>query len=66
MPSSSRCQMMLASVGGRPFLHPHFIIQILNDVYGIQARAARARARMAIAFTGGQRRAMYTRRRSGS
>ena len=39
MPSSSRCQMMLASVGGRALLHPHFIIQILNDVYGIQARS---------------------------
>jgi len=29
----------LASFGGRYILHPHYIIQILNDLYGIQGRS---------------------------
>jgi selenocysteine lyase/cysteine desulfurase len=29
----------LHAFGGQPILHPHFVIQVLNDLYGIQGRS---------------------------
>ena len=38
-PRTEATRSYAARFGGRPMLHPHFVIQLLNDVYGIQGRS---------------------------
>lgn len=38
-PRTEATRSFAARFGGRLILHPHFVIQLLNDVYGIQGRS---------------------------
>lgn len=38
-PKTQATRSYMARFGGRLILHPHYIIQLLNDVYGIQGRS---------------------------